>query len=214
MNEKKILNVLNNQFLSNPKWVMNNLHVYDWESDYLAITKSLYAYEIEVKTTVADYKADFKKPKHKMLRAGKLCPNYFFFASEPNIINIQDVPDYAGLIWVYKGYYATKKVAPKLHSLKFDVDGHKMVDKFYYNYISWKYRATMLKDNDPKPKIREAAKKAANEVRESAVSAFGKVCEYADFSLGEYPVCKLAGSGFMDCILQCEKGRLFKNMLK
>lgn len=63
LNEKEILKILNRSFLSSPKYLMNNLFVYDWESDYLAITKSLYAYEIEVKISINDYRNDFKKKK-------------------------------------------------------------------------------------------------------------------------------------------------------
>lgn len=47
--EQQMLKILNRDLLSNPMYVINNLHIYDWESDFLAITRSLYAYEVEVK---------------------------------------------------------------------------------------------------------------------------------------------------------------------
>lgn len=43
--EQQMLKILNRDLLSNPMYVINNLHIYDWESDFLAITRSLYAYE-------------------------------------------------------------------------------------------------------------------------------------------------------------------------
>lgn len=45
-------------------YVINNLHIYDWESDFLAITRSLYAYEVEVKMSKQDFFNDFKKDKN------------------------------------------------------------------------------------------------------------------------------------------------------
>lgn len=38
--EQQMLKILNRDLLSNPMYVINNLHIYDWESDFLAITRS------------------------------------------------------------------------------------------------------------------------------------------------------------------------------
>jgi hypothetical protein len=65
--EKSICEKLSGQFLSSPKYLLNNLYIYQWESDYLGITKSDYAYEIEVKISVQDFKNDFKNKKDKHL---------------------------------------------------------------------------------------------------------------------------------------------------
>lgn len=46
------------------RYIINNLHIYDWESDFLAITRSLYAYEVEVKMSKQDFFNDFKKDKN------------------------------------------------------------------------------------------------------------------------------------------------------
>ena len=59
--EQQMLKILNRDLLSNPMYVINNLHIYDWESDFLAITRSLYAYEVEVKMSKQDFFNDFKK---------------------------------------------------------------------------------------------------------------------------------------------------------
>lgn len=69
--EQQMLKILNRDLLSNPMYVINNLHIYDWESDFLAITRSLYAYEVEVKMSKQDFFNDFKKDKkHKVLKDG------------------------------------------------------------------------------------------------------------------------------------------------
>ena len=77
--EQQMLKILNRDLLSNPMYVINNLHIYDWESDFLAITRSLYAYEVEVKMSKQDFFNDFKKDKkHKVLKDGiiKVGPNW------------------------------------------------------------------------------------------------------------------------------------------
>ena len=46
--EKYILDILNKHFFSKNslKYLINNLYVFKWESDYLAITKSVLYYDI------------------------------------------------------------------------------------------------------------------------------------------------------------------------
>lgn len=46
---------------STHQYVMENLYVFDWESDFLLKTKSGYWYEAEIKISLSDFKADFKK---------------------------------------------------------------------------------------------------------------------------------------------------------
>lgn len=133
MNEKNILGILNSVFLSQPKYLINNLYVFSWESDYLALTKSGYWYEIEVKISRADFKADFKKiSKHEKLSSGNFCPNYFYYAVPEGLVLVEEIPQYAGLIYIDdKGHARTMKQAPKLHSFKLLLD---LQDKFYYNW--------------------------------------------------------------------------------
>ncbi len=45
-----------------------NVYLYSWESDFFCLSKSGYAYEIEIKVSLADFRADFKKiGKHRLL---------------------------------------------------------------------------------------------------------------------------------------------------
>lgn len=220
--EHLIIKTLNSKFLSNPKYMMNNLYVYDYESDYLAITRSGYAYEIEVKISHGDYINDFKKTnRHLSLRKGKDCPNYFFFCSPPGVIKPEEVPPYAGLLEVDMDgkYIRTIVKAPKLHNDKFDVHKYNLVDKFYYNMDAWKRRATQKSTyGDTNKARREGAKAGAVAVRESALEAFAKVCPYVEFDNGfDLPMCgnpEMSGYPMRDCILQCKAGVEFKKLLK
>lgn len=168
--EELIQKVLRSAVLS-PSSVLyrtENLKVFAWESDSLAITKSKYAYEFEIKISRADFKNDFKhkKMKHQMLEGtyqllgneflgdGKMTindkPNYFYYVVPENLVTVDEVPTYAGLVYIKPSYDREGKIywydadvvkeAPKLHKEKIDEVHLKLIDKFYYNYRSWKHK--------------------------------------------------------------------------
>lgn len=58
---------------SNPKYIVENLYVFDWESDMLIKTRSGYWYEVDCKISFADFKNDFthKWQKHELLKTGE-----------------------------------------------------------------------------------------------------------------------------------------------
>lgn len=75
MNAGEILKALNIRF-STHDYVLNNVFMFDcerWESDFFSITKDGYVYEVEVKISKSDFRADFtnKWQKHKILSAHK-----------------------------------------------------------------------------------------------------------------------------------------------
>ena len=112
------------------------------ECDVLMVTEARMVYEYEVKVSYSDFLADFKKEaKHKRLQgidehstkgvphddkyylewtqtAGR--PNYFYYACPPDLIPVNKVPGYAGLVYVSDTPTVVKK-APRLH-------GHKCKD--------------------------------------------------------------------------------------
>jgi len=108
------------------------------ECDVISISKSNYIYEYEVKISKSDFKADFKKEKHKLMLEGigvkerlikennnmvrdiwYLTPNYFYFVVPENLIPIEDIPQYAGLIYMNeKQEFETIKKAPLIHKEK------------------------------------------------------------------------------------------------
>ena len=63
----------------NPKYIVENLYVFDWESDMLIKTRSGYWYEVECKISFADFKNDFthKWQKHELLKTGEWHPLTF-----------------------------------------------------------------------------------------------------------------------------------------
>ena len=154
--EELIQQQLRYSFLSpnSVKYFTENLNVYDWESDVLKITKSGYAYEFEIKISRGDFKNDFKhkKKKHLLLENKEnkaKMPNYFYYVVPEDLITEDEVPEYAGLIYIYgtvlgsgRPYYSFSEIkkAPKLHAEKMNVEKLNLVDKFYYNYIHWKHK--------------------------------------------------------------------------
>lgn len=144
MTANEIITVLNRFYKTNPKYLISNLYVFGWESDYLAMTQSGYWYEVEVKISRADFCADFKKKRKHQILAGVeegLRPNYFAYACPEGLLAPEEVPEYAGLIYIpHAGaYYGTSgKYTPQLHKEKISADQLGLTDKFYYNYTSIK----------------------------------------------------------------------------
>ena len=67
INESYIQKRLLSGWKSTHQYVMENLYVFEWESDFLLKTKSGYWYEAEIKISLSDFKADFeKKEKHQL----------------------------------------------------------------------------------------------------------------------------------------------------
>lgn len=124
---------------------------YGFESDLIGIRKSGFVDEIEIKRTVSDFRADFKKTnysgtrtKHAMLAAGELIPNYFYFYTTDDVYEkIKDeIPDHAGVAVMmtepnrWQHLYEAKP-APRLHR-EYRIDesgliklGNKMMHRFW-----------------------------------------------------------------------------------
>lgn len=157
---------------STKKYVIENLYVFSWESDKLIETRSGLIYEFEIKISKSDFKNDFNKKNKHVILEGKEThiptfdglepkykerydknylvshfkkPNYFYYAVPEGMIDKEDVPDYAGLIYVIPddgefkfNYLKLVKMAPKLHDTKYTDDDLNLGEKFYYNMLSWK----------------------------------------------------------------------------
>lgn len=72
-------------------------------------------------------------------------PNYFYYAVPDGLITVDEVPEYAGLIYIIPDdgdyhftWFRIAKQAPKLHNVKYSDDDLKLGEKFYYNMLSWK----------------------------------------------------------------------------
>jgi len=120
--------------------ITTHINIRGSECDVLSVTKSDYICEYEIKISKSDFKADFKKEKHTLItekvfnetvtlkKVGKktfeiknpyYAPNYFYFVVTENLVTLDEVPEYAGLIYVKEnGSFETIKKAPLLHKTK------------------------------------------------------------------------------------------------
>jgi hypothetical protein len=103
-----------------------------WECDIFQITKAGYWVEYEIKTSIADFKADAGKRrfsrdggliKHDQLAARSTKgPSRFFFVAPKGLLTVDMIPEWAGLIEVYGGNRLTGEIrvkdAPRLHEEK------------------------------------------------------------------------------------------------
>lgn len=70
--ESVIQKVLTKEYMTNPKYVLYNLYVFPWESDFLFCTRAGYWHEVEIKISFADFKNEFKhkQTKYHILKTG------------------------------------------------------------------------------------------------------------------------------------------------
>lgn len=56
------------RYFHNYEYRLSNTFVYEWESDFFAMSKSKYFIEVEVKVSRGDYFRDFDKAKHELFK--------------------------------------------------------------------------------------------------------------------------------------------------
>lgn len=82
------------------------------------------------------------KPTDSYYIANHKKPNYFYYAVPEGMIHPEEVPPYAGLIWILKEYryvqqsFIIVKQAPQLHKVKYKDAELNLGEKFYYNWQS------------------------------------------------------------------------------
>lgn len=133
--------------ITNPKYVTIGLFMFGWESDYMAISRSGYTYEAEIKISHNDFLNEAKNKKRKLsvLRGEReeKRPNYFYYVCPTGIISVEELPDYAGLIYINDNRFTVVVNAPKLHKEKDVFTDEYLSKKFYYgmwNYINRKWK--------------------------------------------------------------------------
>lgn len=122
MNEQTIQRALYSIY-NNYDYKLFNIYVFGMEVDFFAMSKSGYAIEIEIKISKADFKKDFeKKDKHGRYadKSFSLKPNRFMYACPYGLIDVSEVPEYAGLIYIGTHDYNSTiiKEPPLLHKKK------------------------------------------------------------------------------------------------
>lgn len=142
------------------------------EADVLGVNRNGFMYEYEIKRSKSDFLADFKNKPHKHRKfkerkaihiydewkKGKktgnrferiLIPNRFFFVCEDNLISKDEVPEYAGLIYVNPQTQTTLEVksAPLLHRNKANTEIYERIatvlsQRIIYgcSYYSYKHK--------------------------------------------------------------------------
>lgn len=87
------------------------------------------------RSNLAHYESD--KERNKIDNQRK--PNKFYYAVPEGLIQPEEVPAYAGLIWVTNtGGLIEAKKAPYLHKEKYNDAQLKLGEKFYYHMVDWK----------------------------------------------------------------------------
>lgn len=122
-----------------------------YEADFLSVTQAGFVYEFEIKCSRADFRADFinKWQKHEQyLRAAAAdeSPNFFYYVCPENVAAIEDMPKYAGLIYILDRYqyvpgqgyswFQLVKRAPRIHPHKISPEmclflAHKATERFW-----------------------------------------------------------------------------------
>lgn len=115
------------EFYTKPIQITNYSGI-GYEADVLMVTKSGVVYEYEIKTSRADFKKDFTKvAKHKEYSSKTVKrnkrgyppkPNHFYYVCKEGLIKKEEVPPYAGLIYIKGDKPTVVKKAPKLHKTK------------------------------------------------------------------------------------------------
>lgn len=154
MKNKIFLRLIKNLFKT-CKYVLPNCYIGSTELDIFSVTKSMYVYEYEVKISRSDFFADKKKIqkhlKYKKAYEEKIIdgfvPRYFYYVCPEELLTIEDIPEYAGLMYYHTKIddYRTIKQAPSLHKQKATESIYEqIVDKCYYRYM-YKYFNFKLK---------------------------------------------------------------------
>lgn len=123
--------------VKNHEVIVPNSCVFNWESDVISVTRSGFIHEFEIKVTRADFKQDGKKDRARLLCdpvvtgfwGSHTCsrPNYFYYVVPQGLIQPEEVPEYAGLIYavepvvghhLYFGTTKEIKAARRIHNEK------------------------------------------------------------------------------------------------
>lgn len=176
--EYHIQQVLARDYMTHSKYTCYNLHIFDWESDFLFCTQAGYWHEVEIKISLADFKNDLthKESKHYALQNGYCLyasdfdcgsdghreitkyntyevkrPNYFSFCVPHYLLDKVRplLPSYCGLYIVTNAKRLQQIVPPaRLHKEKYTDDQLRLRDKFYWAYENWRDRNARWHDRE------------------------------------------------------------------
>ena len=90
----------------------------NYEADLVVVTKAKYAYEVELKVSKSDLKADMKKIKH-FFKSEVF--KYMYYAMPEDIYVPEYVPEHAGVLLAYKhgeSWYIRVEKKPAVNKVK------------------------------------------------------------------------------------------------
>jgi hypothetical protein len=106
-----------------------------YEADVLSV-KGSRIHEYEIKRTRADFQADLRKRKHRLMRKGKYPVNRFYYVCPDGLISKKELPEYAGLIYVNP--YGSVRMQREARSIQkkplLPRYIHRITDKVYERY--------------------------------------------------------------------------------
>lgn len=79
-----------------------------------------------------------EQAKQFMKPVGERMPNYFYYAVPDGMLEPDEVPPYAGLIYIHEDSgFSIIREAPRLHATKYTDGELNLGEKFYYNMKTW-----------------------------------------------------------------------------
>jgi len=166
ISESHVQRLLNSKYIGNCKYKVPNIYVFrhDWESDFFVQKNNGYCYEFEIKISRSDFFADSKKKrKHDILRTGiyesngqrehRCRPNKLFYVVPIDLVKVEEIPSYAGLMYVDGYHLLTIKEAPFIHKDKLKLED-RLCHKFYHYWVS-----EIIKNRDAKLTIESLERK-------------------------------------------------------
>lgn len=137
--DKMCFELVRNEQRNGYQIVLPNFYLGRYEMDVFKRLKSGYINEYEIKTSRSDFLKDFKKYhsvkkgeypnheykkvyKHDLIQSGDYPANRFNFVAPKGLVELHEIPDYAGFIEYHKenGFFKTIKSAPLIHQRKLD----------------------------------------------------------------------------------------------
>ena len=112
-------------------------------------------------------------------------PNYFYYAVPKDMVSVDEVPEYAGLIYIEEEAakwdchrYTIEKKAPCLHKEKYTDDALGLGEKFYYNMTRWRDTAHNFQ-RDYNEKCKELKEELASHGHEKTYEQLQRELTYA-----------------------------------
>lgn len=119
----------------------------------IAVTKAGLIIEYEIKISRSDFRADFKKIRHRVFDAQMINephrgPAYFCYVVPAGLVKVDEIPMHAGLVYLAPGYQQIKP-PPRLHGNKITDNQRQWLERsLIHRYWRERLRTERLGDHD------------------------------------------------------------------